>query len=752
MQLRCSVFQSQNTFHEGTPAAASQGSHRSGYLKRKLVGHDQSVGNVSKRSMVEIPEQLLESILNDTELPSDVGSPSVIIPRHNLANRRRVSTTAFSQVIQSQESEPVQEEANNDSDSTIPSEMATPEIARPIRHVAQSRKRVSTSVFKQTLDNQAQREEAQNRASDQDESDSNLPSDVPAAESTLPWRSAAKKKTRMSMSVFKGTLDQHSEEEPLPAGENDSEDSSLPVDLAELPEVVLPQHSGNPSKKRVSTSVFKGALEAPARVEGIPIDLFSLSTESLQSSVADADEFAPQRQEPTSQNRASSIAGKESLRQQLHQDEAVDEGELLGDGGSADSTYESVHSSLDLDPLMLQQPDEPSSSLAANPASIREGSLAAEPVLSDDRNTTSGQSGSLLSGPSTLETPEQRYSQRPGPKSRKHRISGTAFQKALQAESVVPVVLPTEVASNDGSNAADARQQLATTINRGQVSLVQEESAPTSSGTDKVSVSLNQSRREPDPPPATQVVNETIFPASQALSTQKRSSFGVVAEEIHQHVEDEDEEIAIVAVTTRKSVAVENSRLEAGRESSARLAVTASRGTEGSESEASKTVTDTATGVEDFAPLASSTQVVRKLSSSDDEILTAEEEQPSELQLSPGVAQTVVLSQQPAVTPKKTTVSSVSIDISLSAADLPSKLDTPEVVPVVRRPERASAKKRLSMAEYLAAMGKRATPPKAKTPTPAKDDPRISSGRLSRNATTSAATVDPPPVSASIAG
>lgn len=114
----------------------------------------------------------------------------------------------------------------------------------------------------------------------------------------------------------------------------------------------------------------------------------------------------------------------------------------------------------------------------------------------------------------------------------------------------------------------------------------------------------------------------------------------------------------------------------------------------------SPSATNKSTG---FVPLASSTQMPKKALEEDFE----EEEEES-------VAQTVNFSQ------KSPPVEEASNAVSLSMSDLPEELDSPpKRAAIPRRSERSSAKKRQSMTEYLAALGPRNTPPKAKTPTSA---------------------------------
>lgn len=203
---------SSNESKSGTPLAGSSQSSQLGAvgLKRKLDEHESLDKNLSKKINLEESHQFEEdSIPSLSELPSQLPSPSVVVPaRPGMKSKRRMSMTAFTQAILSQESQPSQKKENSD-------------------------------FF--------------------DES-SGIPSALGSPDQTISQR-PKKTKTRMSVSAFTETLkDKKSKNISMPAEISDSESSEIPSTL-DSPEVVTSQRPlTGKEKRRVSSTGFKKIL------------------------------------------------------------------------------------------------------------------------------------------------------------------------------------------------------------------------------------------------------------------------------------------------------------------------------------------------------------------------------------------------------------------------------------------------------------------------------------------------------------
>ena len=133
-------------------------SSQRGPPKRKLASQqdDEAESSAAKRSHLGglDGEDLLKStLLNETEMASDLASPYLVNPRLGPKSKRRMSGTVYSQAIASQESQPPATEPSieeQDTEEEFPSQLGLPSMQGPSwarRNQQQARKKVSTSTF-----------------------------------------------------------------------------------------------------------------------------------------------------------------------------------------------------------------------------------------------------------------------------------------------------------------------------------------------------------------------------------------------------------------------------------------------------------------------------------------------------------------------------------------------------------------------------------------------------------------------------
>ncbi len=171
---------------------------------QKLVPH---------KSVDETPTHSFQndSISGNFEIPSRLESPSLDVrPIPTKKNKKRVSVSAFSKAIQSQQSQVVNT-SDDLGESTIPSHLGSPDkllSRRPLK----SKKRTSTSMFQETLEGEKMQGRLKKAiASRLDKSDlgsSGIPSNLGSPECvSLQSRHIYKSKSRVSTTTFKKILD-----------------------------------------------------------------------------------------------------------------------------------------------------------------------------------------------------------------------------------------------------------------------------------------------------------------------------------------------------------------------------------------------------------------------------------------------------------------------------------------------------------------------------------------------------------------
>lgn len=251
---------------DATPlAGSSQNSQRN---KRKLTEPEDSQQSATKRNYVDESDILQSSdfMFDQSEFPSQLASPSVVIPPRPNLKKKRMSTTEFTQAIQSQASTQSKEEDITDvtGESSIPSALGSPEEVLSQRPERQN-KRFSTSAFTKTLGKKPVQEVligAIPSASDSSDLNSTgIPSNLESpdyASSQQP----GKLRRRVSSTGFKNILKKPQVEQDRDKSNESSEKSNQEdVNNSEVESPVLISTKRLGSKKRVSTTSFNKILE-----------------------------------------------------------------------------------------------------------------------------------------------------------------------------------------------------------------------------------------------------------------------------------------------------------------------------------------------------------------------------------------------------------------------------------------------------------------------------------------------------------
>lgn len=210
-------------------------------MKRKLIDEEKMEDTLVKKAAVEADTVEIDSVLGISDIPSHMDSPVINLPkRPNLENRKRVSTAAFKNAIEKDKahkntaiSDELTSEVSGLSDASIPLSLNSPEVNLPRRQAINKKKRVSTVAFKHAIEK--------------------------------------------SNSLITKTIG----EDDLTTQPNDSSaelseliDSTIPSSL-NSPELNLPHQSDLTSKKRVSSTAFKAAIEKNKNLDSKTIDEIS---------------------------------------------------------------------------------------------------------------------------------------------------------------------------------------------------------------------------------------------------------------------------------------------------------------------------------------------------------------------------------------------------------------------------------------------------------------------------------------------
>lgn len=301
--------------HEGTPLA-SQSSQSGGALKRKIISQqtaDKTEENASKKfNQQESGED--SSVLEHSELPSQLASPSAEpLPRPKAVNRKRVSMTPFSQVIQSQESQPskINETASVDNES-FPSNLASPDMIVSQRPAKKSR--ISTSAFSKTIESQRAVGKSVSKASNAADDSSLDSTDIPLSlESpvikTRPGPKSSKKRMS-SLGLQEALTSQHQSsnvnKSAVSTPEPISTNTTIVPDALDSPvNLTTEVRPLNKQRKRMSTTAFRQIIEQ--RTVGNLPSKSPLKKVSVTETVSTSSHYNTTKEPGTPSKRASTF-------------------------------------------------------------------------------------------------------------------------------------------------------------------------------------------------------------------------------------------------------------------------------------------------------------------------------------------------------------------------------------------------------------------------------------------------------------
>ena len=264
---------------DATPlAGSSQNSQRN---KRKLADPEDAHQNASKRNYVDESNilQRSDSIFDQSEFPSQLASPSVVIPpRPNKKNKKRISTTQFMEVIQSQTSQIKEVESTNDlGESSIPSILGSPDevlLQRPERQ----KKRISMSAFSRTLGKKTSQEVLEDAPHSLTDSSSMESSGIPSnleSPDYITSQQPAKFKKRVSSTGFRKIFDNSNVTQNQDKKESPEQSSQENSNISEMENpVLISTHLGsNKTNKKISTSFDKILHKEEPQIVNADVDL-----------------------------------------------------------------------------------------------------------------------------------------------------------------------------------------------------------------------------------------------------------------------------------------------------------------------------------------------------------------------------------------------------------------------------------------------------------------------------------------------
>ncbi|KAI9561969.1 hypothetical protein GHT06_012932 [Daphnia sinensis] len=246
---------------ESTPLAkSSQSSQRSG-RKRKSDHEEQYDGNGSKRNNVEEMSSS-DSVFDTLAFPSQLESPHLVIPQKtDLKIKKRMSVSAFTKAIHSQET---QERNVSMNESSIASALGSPDEAvshRPRR----LKTRTSVSDFAETLGKKTEKETIKDDSSNMENTSVLSHLDSLEQISYEKHRTGVEKK-RASSTGFKSILNKRSIE-PDELSEDESTDHS-PTPSAMLTE--QHEHLKSPRLSPAFESILSSPIEVHSQMEKTP--------------------------------------------------------------------------------------------------------------------------------------------------------------------------------------------------------------------------------------------------------------------------------------------------------------------------------------------------------------------------------------------------------------------------------------------------------------------------------------------------
>ena len=259
------IKKSSSMNQDGTPlAGSSQNSQRN---KRKLADLGDSQQNASKKKSVDESNILpSDSILDQSEFPSQLESPSVNIPpRPKKANKKRMSTTQFTEAIESQTSQR-KEVDSADGESSIPSTLGSPDevlLQRPER----PKKRISMSALSRTFGKKASQDVLDGAPNSSADSSSAESSGIPAnleSPDYITSQQPAKSKKRVSSTGFRKVFDnpnviteqQDKRESPEQSSQGNSNLSEM-----ESPVLISAHRLDSKKTKKLLTTSFDKILQ-----------------------------------------------------------------------------------------------------------------------------------------------------------------------------------------------------------------------------------------------------------------------------------------------------------------------------------------------------------------------------------------------------------------------------------------------------------------------------------------------------------
>ena len=355
-----------------TPKSGTQGSQLS-TTKRKLNEEPPENEELKEKiaSLADVVET--DTLLGISDIPSEMDSPIINLPkRPNLENRRRVSISAFKDVIEknkTQNNEPISDQLSL-SDASIPSLPMSPVTKIPVKSKNDPKKRVSTTAYRHAIQqNKNLLDDAKEHGSGTNTT--NLSQEEP------PSLTNSMIKDNVSIVAFKDEIKQGENLKAYPV-EDTVEQGSNPIS------------SSNPSSSKIQEINLQDQPEKSKNA-------------SISSLGCSPDLNVPQKPENRLKSRVSSFP--------------------------SEITDEKITQSEEVNPGSMEPIDEKSRILETQPV---EGEETVQNLSVEHVSGLEFSSLMDLSVPSSLHSPSAaNFYQRPGPESKK-RVSITAFKEALE--------------------------------------------------------------------------------------------------------------------------------------------------------------------------------------------------------------------------------------------------------------------------------------------------------------------------------
>ena len=711
-----------------TPATDSRNTRS--FMKRKLIDGDKAEEEMStKKVALESASIEIDSVLGISDIPSQMDSPVVNLPKRvNLEKQRRVSTLAFKNAIEKNrahqnapKSDDTVSEASGLSDASIPLSLNSPDVNLLRRQEISSKKRISTAAFKHAIEKNKNPTtettgkdvliaEPDSLAESSGLMDSTIPSSLNSPELNFPQRSDLLSKKRVSTAAFKDAIKKNKDlssqitnDTPALNTKNPAVEESTSVlsslnDQQSLPtlntreDLHLPSIGSSPQKSPRRKSVMKSKsgtsssfqIGEKSRVLETQPEKSASDMPAVTDKLAVSNPNAVELSASLSKSRASTTSPRKSV---LEIQSEKGGSRLPGLTNSVDSTPldTSDTNAVQLSGISSQSQGSTVSSKQADERNViletqfsaKEDSTAPSKKVDEEnkgleslsiKDTSGLELSSLMNSsiPSSLDSPGVNILQRPDPKPKK-RVSTTAFKEALEK-----------------------RKQLETPVTeKEKISLVVSGKESNISAAEELRSASSSEPAEPG------LLPEIVTSKSLSTSQQNKSAASVKLPALVPEEPGSIYDLKSSENSNRKHISIQNvsqvelaeptPNLSAPPQEQSSPMLSGSLPIDNKHSDRGLPDSENTREValpEDFFPVASSTQMADKNFSEEG----------------------IEMNQ--------------SVDLSVS--DIPSDMSNVEKGPTLRLASQRS-KKRVSMTEFLSALGKRKAPGNPSSDSPEKE-------------------------------